>query len=382
MGGHEGRVGGCKRKDPPPISNARSPARTLRSGQAKEYGRMRIGSIHSHAGRVLAIVVSIVALEVGLRIFGYQPATGTGVPSLNYMTDASVGWLPRPGSYTGVYGGQSNPVHVTHLEDSTRAVLPAPASSRHPQSPAEPQAARILLTGGSFVHGYGLSDAETIPSRIQQQLTDNSIVNLGAGGYGTYQASLRADQYRQASGKEAGLVVYFYIPQHLDRNVATPQWILELARMSSNHSAFVPYCEIDEDQLRCSPPRWHFPNFPLRDQSSIVRLIEELWVAVNAYPRVRQRDRVAEALITKFYSDNRARGTDFLVILLDSTPDGRFLEMLKRNEIPFGDCTDDRYRLASMRLLEDEHPNAEMANLFAQCAARHIQETRSVAHAL
>jgi hypothetical protein len=327
-------------------------------------------------------VVSVAVLEGALRLYGYQLATGTGVPSLNYMKDAFVGWLPRPGSYTGTYGGQSDEVLVTHLEDSTRAVSPVPAASLLQQPSAGSNTEDILLTGGSFVHGYGLSDAETIPSRIQRQFTDFRIVNLGAGGYGTYQASLRADQYRSATGKEAALVVYFYIPQHLDRNVATPQWILELARMSSEHSAFVPYCEVDDDQLHCSPPRWHFPNFPLRDKSSIVRMIEELWVAANAFPRVGQRDRVAEALITKFYRDNRARGTDFLVILLDSAPDKRFLEMLKRNEIPFGDCNDDRYQLASMRLVEDEHPNAEMADIFAQCAARHIQQTIPTSDAL
>lgn len=121
-------------------------------------GRSRLGALQI----AVLICVGLAAGEFALRAlplpsdrFYRHRAQPTG-QAVGTEFDDHVGWRHRPGEYSLVpferrEGVAQAPFHVTYWSDGSRA---SRASPEHPGS------VEILLSGCSFVEGYGLGDQD------------------------------------------------------------------------------------------------------------------------------------------------------------------------------------------------------------------------------
>ena len=149
---------------------------------------MRLGGfLKSSALSLASIVVSLVILEVGLRLANNVPVfapTNFVVQALDLIRantgvmvhDAEIGWrlvdnldVRTAGMTTGSYGLRMNG-----------------GARRDP-----PQHA-ILAVGDSFTAGSGLKDDQSWPAQLEQ-LIGKPVLNAGAGAYGVDQMVLRAE---------------------------------------------------------------------------------------------------------------------------------------------------------------------------------------------
>src|ERR1044072_2035658 len=136
-----------------------------------------------------SVVVSLLAIEVGLRFMGYapRPIKVTGDFTSWAAPDREMGWINRGGTWAS-----SEPGHVPMSFD-------ADGRSHDPAGAKPGSVPRILVVGCSFTQGYGVGDGDTYPHLINQSLPANEVLNFGTGGYGAYQSRLRIAHYFQAS---------------------------------------------------------------------------------------------------------------------------------------------------------------------------------------
>jgi hypothetical protein len=143
------------------------------------------------------IIFSLLALEVGLRIYPYL--TGNHYPT---AFDAELGWAPKPGvqEHDYIWG-----TTMTTLEDGTRS-----NGGGQVRNATEP----ILAVGDSFTWGDDVSDWETWPAQLEK-LAGKRVINGGVSGYGADQAFLRAR--RLLSLYHFSTVIFSFIPGDIER---------------------------------------------------------------------------------------------------------------------------------------------------------------------
>lgn len=154
---------------------------------------------------VLALAFGFGVVEIALRIVGYVP---TFISSEMFLSRAGLPdaelrpYSLRPG-FTGSYAG----ARVTIDSEGNRLVVD-PSHSLIP-----PQTSRsILLVGDSVVFGQGLSDEETITSRLQAELVRENqrlrIQNIGVPGYSTWNEYIAVREFLETHRPERVILVY------------------------------------------------------------------------------------------------------------------------------------------------------------------------------
>jgi len=78
----------------------------------------------------------------------------------------------------------NHPFHTTNWSNGRRA------TSEQEPSPGDSSKRRADFFGDSFIQGYGLSNADTLPWIVQQRHPELQVSNYGAGLYGTHQSYL------------------------------------------------------------------------------------------------------------------------------------------------------------------------------------------------
>jgi hypothetical protein len=108
------------------------------------------------------------------------------------------------------------------------------------------QAARVVLClGCSFTFGHGVADDEHYPAILGRQYwTGVKVRNAGVNGWGTAQAFLFAQDYL-ANHEVPALVLYGWVPYHLERNYRRKSWLDFLTHFGRKN----PYFEIENSQL-------------------------------------------------------------------------------------------------------------------------------------
>jgi hypothetical protein len=144
-----------------------------------------------------SIVLSVVALEISLRI--YVSLRGDQWPK---AYDAELGWVPIPGVREHDYRRGTT---TTTLEDGTRS-----NGDRQVRNGSEP----ILAVGDSFTWGAGVSDQETWPSQLEK-LSGTRVINGGVAGYGVDQSFLRAS--RLLGLNHFSTLIFSFIPGDIER---------------------------------------------------------------------------------------------------------------------------------------------------------------------
>ena len=227
-----------------------------------------------------------------------EPGGKTQVP------DPLLGFRPIPGSYTVLFDHRYR-WRITNLPDTTRITRPLEAYS------VQPRSSGIWVFGCSFVQGWGLDDAETLPWKLQERFPDHDVVNFGVGGYGTLQ-SLR--QFRQALRERPPprAVILAYADFHDERNTRTARWRDANVSYARFGSTAQPYARLDgSNRLRIEYSDGAVPSLWLRSRST---LFKQAATGFGRIADLRLRShRVSELLIEQFAQESRNHGAQFVL---------------------------------------------------------------------
>jgi len=146
---------------------------------------------------VIYSVLTLLFLEVFLRILGYRPFNNddysvSSKPKYPYIADQKLGIQLREGTFE-ITLNKAVKFRATHLSNGERFIPGA-------DMPGQPE---ILFLGCSFTYGYGVDDGDAFPALIQNELTDWRVRNSAVPGYGTAQHLLQLRERIKSDPPEA-----------------------------------------------------------------------------------------------------------------------------------------------------------------------------------
>lgn len=172
--------------------------------------------------------------------------------------DQRLGWVPRPNT-TSTPELWGRTVTITILPDGTRSNgSHGVALNSHPI---------VLAVGDSYTFGDEVSDSETWPSWLEQQL-QSPVINGGVVGYGIDQTYLRAKEL--ITRYHPDILIVSFIDDDIGR-----------AEFSERHHAEKPYFDIAQGELSLMntplpPPRSHHGGMWLRKSLGHSLLVHRL----------------------------------------------------------------------------------------------------------
>jgi hypothetical protein len=317
------------------------------------------------ATALLSLALVLVLGEALLRAAGRGPwrrAVLPGAEPVMHEPDTGLGWHNRPGAY--VYPGYSpgaRDVRVTYLADG----------SRDTGFRGDPAAPEVWLAGDSFMQGWGLSDEETLAWRLQARHPELRFVNLGTGGYGTWQTLLRLER-TLAERPPPRLVVYGFIPAHERRNVASVEWLRDQARAARGGMLAVPYATLAGDGSLVRHPPLAYPRWAGDERSALVAFAQDLFARAGALGRTADPRGTTRAMLREMQALCAAHGTRLAVLFFWIDREGRddYAPFLRANGVEVVNCA--RPVTPDLVIPGEGHPNAKLNALWADCMSRRL----------
>lgn len=273
-------------------------------------------------------------------------------------------------------------------------------------SPGEQNKKRvdIIVTGGSFAYGLGLSHRRTFSTQLEEKL-GVSTYNIAVSGYGTLTAMLRLRNFLDLKPK---VVIYALIDDHLSRNV------IPCARSRGNLCRSAPYLAPGEKSgVVVLPPAkewggWSFRHFEEIETAHAFGWRDVYWAFLRDWLKVSGQDtaginaRIEKKLPPQFYLDafryqltewsRLAQQNDFALVVL-YIPDLQnpqaarkeilavLAEMQNKRQLYYVDASPllGRYLQSQQRgqalclSADDCHPNAEAQRIFTEALAPKIR---------
>jgi hypothetical protein len=221
------------------------------------------------------------------------------------VPDPVLGFRPIPGRFTVTFDGRDR-WQFTNLPETTRITGPGTtygaSGSVHPA---------VWIFGCSFVQGWGLDDAETLPWKVQELLPGWDVVNFGVGGYGALQSLL---QFRRALRERPAprIVILAYAHFHDERNTRTRAWRCANFSYARFGATAQPYARLDgAGGLRFAHSDESVPLILLRHRSAAFDLVADSYGRVLAVG-LRSHE-VSERLIQDFAGESRRSGAGFVL---------------------------------------------------------------------
>lgn len=219
----------------------------------------------------VSVFFSFVLAESIVRVAGYEPWNPRPYfPQFKnvevvFEPDPVLGWRNRPGRFL-FDRKDGRTVIQTNLPDGSRYTGPSPDGATK----------ALIFVGGSYTYGWGLSDEETLPWRIQAALPQLRVKNFGTGGYGSYQSLLGIEKILATERLPPTIFVYGFNDFHYARDVAREDWLYAMnAYSASGEPVYMPYVSLDaRGRLRRHPPE-AYGGWPLRRFSALVALAEK-----------------------------------------------------------------------------------------------------------
>lgn len=315
-------------------------------------------------GRALLVLVAIVAsgalAESVARFAGYRPwPSWEGLVGDNqrlHRLDPIRGWEKAPGSFPRKNSDRE--LTVTHWPNDSRATAENRKASDR----------RIVLLGGSFTYGFGLSDSETFAWLLQEDAPDIEWLNLATKGYGTYQSLLTLERYFVAEKVSPLLVIYGFNWFHERRNVAADPWQYGMAASSPSVRLPMPYVVLGpEAQLE---RRVHiYPDWPLKRASAAVALAERAYNRLQISSRAERAPTVMRALLLEMDRLTRDHGSRLLIMVLGPRYD--YFEFFEQAQLTFVNCKPPNY--SSEMTLPDGHPSPARNRHYAECLGSRLR---------
>jgi hypothetical protein len=224
-----------------------------------------------------------------------------------FVKDSELGYANLGGKFTvTVYGPASSySFTVTHLPDGRRITHPLNSYVTGTKKP------ELWIFGCSFTHGWTLSDDETYPWLLQQELQDYEVKNYGVDGYSTVQSFIQFREMLSSSVKPAAVMVA-YASFHDQRNTLTRNW--RKMMVSYGHLAWqdFPYAVLDRNgSLKYNSRPLEYRQFPFMNRSALISLIEEKYD--NALEPTYHSQEVSKAVLRDFFEVCKKNDIKFVV---------------------------------------------------------------------
>jgi hypothetical protein len=211
-----------------------------------------------------SILFALLLVEAALRLVGYRLPPKSGFHTQGWaQRNELLGWCYRPGTWR--VDCEQRP--MTILDDRSRKVTGGKPNQNGPT---------ILLVGCSYAAGYGVTDDESMASRIQTYYSGVRVINLATPGYGTYQSYLILKKYLdEHANTPPNVVVYGYAGHQPIRNVADWRWISSLKSYSGGQIV-QPHLEKQENNTWKEVPFIEHNLLSMSGVSSLVFMIQSV----------------------------------------------------------------------------------------------------------
>lgn len=171
----------------------------------------------------LSITLTLLAVEVGLRIFAPQALLHD--PDA-FLPDEELGARLAPGFSDRVVTTEFSSTWV--INEKGYRGPPASPRTAGPSTAAPGTAGlRIVALGDSFTFGYGVEEPQAWPRVLEETMNRTrggagpvDVVNLGVGGYGTWQEAIWLER-NQAELRPDLVILGFYVGNDPEDNART-----------------------------------------------------------------------------------------------------------------------------------------------------------------
>ncbi len=308
---------------------------------------------------LIVLLLSIGLIELFSQMIGYPSwivPEKTRVADNWMMPDDTLGWRNRPGQWTLVESKSGARFSQTFLSDSRRFS----GESANAKT-------RVVFIGDSYVQGYGLSDADTFVSKLQQKFPSIRFDNFGVPGYGTYQSFLMMKEVLLSPERKPDHIYYVFNAFHELRNVGDLSQIRRLI-FSKDDLRQILFVTIDDHGVMTEQRFKGLPFWMLSQYSSIVALLDDIYHSLLSQMGVTESRKITKSLVQSMSEMASKKGVKFSVILLDVSEfvSKDYAEYLMSYKIDYQDCSVVS-RLGKQYRLSDGHPNGEMNIKIAEC---------------
>lgn len=326
-----------------------------------------------------SLAACALAAEAVLRALGVAPSAARASPHFREGAesawaepDATLGWRNRAGTARSVEAGHARMHFWSGGRRATRPSSQA-VSARRPL---------LLWTGGSFVQGYGIADAETVAWRLQACFPAARVENLGTGGYGAIQARLSLAEAARTAPDLARprFVLYGLLAAHRERDAATAGWLRSLTN-AHGERVEPPRGRIVDGALAVEPFR-AVPPWPAERGSALVTLVHDAALVFAARGRGADAARITRLAVDGFARDAAARGARFAAVWLDwtnrrSADDEALVASLRPDGVEVLDCGVPLEPGEPLRRTGPEggHPSGWVNARWAECVAAWLRAT-------
>jgi hypothetical protein len=241
--------------------------------------------------------------------------------------DRELGWRNRPGTYRySVSNNESNEITVTIQQDGRRTIH----SNSLPMN--------IWLFGCSFSFGWGVTDGEEYPAKLDTLLGAGSVANFSVPGYSTAQGYLQFHrELARNGGKAPSKIVYGMASFHDARSVVTEDWLRTLTRAGRTQAWIkAPRAYLNpEGKVVISQPE-AYPTLPFSDHLAEVHLLQSILADFHFKNREDTMLAVNLAIIKQWAKDAQKAGSQLIVIGLFMPRDRYFYaRALQEEGIPY-----------------------------------------------
>ena len=314
---------------------------------------------------LISIVIITLLLEVILKFSG--KSTWYYISSLNEPIvnefDEKLGWKPKKGIYKfPPYSENGKETKFTILEDGKRATdLIKNNSSKS-----------LILLGGSFTQGQAVSDNQTYAWKLQKSLPKIDVSNYGVGGYGTYQSFLKLEEiFKKKNNKN--FIIYSFLIDHEDRNVADPTWLMVLTKYSQRNHLFLPYARLDKENNLIKNKPIKYIILPLSEHSTLITRIQRAINNIKLKVSNKEKKVITKKIILEIKKLANKNKSKFIFVSLEPKKNNMktYFEFLNKNEITYFDCG---YKMKKDLVVEGEgHPNEKLHQLYSDCINKNIK---------
>ena len=244
----------------------------------------------------------------------------------------------------------------------------------HPQIKAPKNSPSILVIGGSFAGGYGVTDQQTFSYLLDKTVKHHQIINFGTGGHSSWQAYLRLQSYltNQNNAKPA-LILYAMIDDHRNRNIADFSWINYLTTRNGE-KLIPPHLRHHNNRFKAYKGST-VPLWPLEAHSALMTKIHQAVLLINHQGSESEKNKVTLEIIKRMQQTADEHGSTFLLVMLTEI-DPELMKDLEKTTIKMLDChTPGWHRNPNLRVGGQGHPNAAYHQKYATCLKQWIDKT-------
>ncbi len=312
---------------------------------------------------VLALLITELYLRYVLsprhQSFFYEDHSRTAI----CQPDPYLGWVNKPGVYSSPSPFPHDPpLTITIRDDGSRATASLDIGNpRH----------RLVLVGGSGIFGQGLSDEQTMAWKLGRLLPQTQVLNYGVMAYGTYQSMLMLEKVLSTL-QGVDIVIYGFIPHHIDRNVAPAYW-RNIVNMLSSKGVKVPYVTLSSENrlVRHSPQpfaAW-FASRYLVTFRILEIFLERTYFFLSENDT--EKHTIMQLLLLRMRNLCNANGCRLVVAMLDNSRkiDSFYTRFCRANQIPVINFDISELKGVPLTNPRDGHPTEAVNTIWAEQAA-------------